>query len=166
MSDLLILDIILSSGGIRQPHTLYPPPTGRRSRGSWMRSHLRRTEEGLLGLLPVEVAPRRERGGLQAEALHSTTVCHPCGHISALLTEPDDIDAPSLLLSPASWKHGCTNGPSSRPVTRESVSSAKYATGVSPVSPCSFKAAPTHLHLSEIATHAPQKPAGVPLLAV
>ena len=39
MSDLLIFDILLSSGGIRQPHTLYPPPTGRRSRGSWMRSH-------------------------------------------------------------------------------------------------------------------------------
>ena len=25
MSDLLIFDILLSSGGIRQPHTLYPP---------------------------------------------------------------------------------------------------------------------------------------------
>lgn len=27
MSDLLIFDILLSSGGIRQPHTLFPPST-------------------------------------------------------------------------------------------------------------------------------------------
>lgn len=28
MSDLLIYDILLSSGGIRHPHTLYPPANG------------------------------------------------------------------------------------------------------------------------------------------